>query len=149
MQQMAKIQFYHFSSKDTFESHLSQGRITSADIAFIDDTKEIWTHNRFYTGIRMGTSDEIPATANTGDIFYNTTDNIPLWFDGSVWRDSQGNIGSLKLVLATEAQIRAIFTEESIDGGGADPVFTSTHDGGNASTSDFEDELDGGNAAGI
>ena len=73
---MTKIQFYHFSSKDTFESHLSQGRITSADIAFIDDTKEIWTHNRFYTGIRIGTSDEIPATANTGDIFYNTTDNI-------------------------------------------------------------------------
>lgn len=100
-------------------------------------------------GNLVGTSDEIPATANTGDVFYNTTDDIPLWFDGSVWRDSHGNIGGLKLVLATEAQIRAIFTDDSVGGGGADPVFTSTHDGGNASTSNFDSVINGGNASGI
>lgn len=37
-----------------------------------------------------GPSSDRPANALIGKMFYDTTLNKPIWFDGSIWKDANG-----------------------------------------------------------
>ena len=36
------------NTKNTFETKLNQGQVNNTDIAFIKDSKQIWTHDTYF-----------------------------------------------------------------------------------------------------
>lgn len=48
---MSTVSFSHYSTKAKFLEDLNAGNITSNVIAFIQETGEIWTHNKYYNSL--------------------------------------------------------------------------------------------------
>lgn len=43
------VRHFHFQLKEEFNTSLATGKLEETDIAFIEETGEIWTHNKVYT----------------------------------------------------------------------------------------------------
>lgn len=46
-----KLRFFRFTTKNLFNEYLKSEQIITTDIAFIEETEEIWTHGKLYAGI--------------------------------------------------------------------------------------------------
>lgn len=49
-----KKKIIHFKTKNNFQKELDAGNILETSIVFIKDTKEIWTHNEYYSQLPEG-----------------------------------------------------------------------------------------------
>ena len=63
---MSVIKFIHFSTLAKFQEYLNAGKINPEQIAFIQDSNYIWTHNNFYKCISDNFEDDKQDTLISG-----------------------------------------------------------------------------------
>lgn len=54
----------HFNSKENFENKVANNEILDTSIAFVKDSKEIWTHGKLYKSVNWSTLGEDDNTTN-------------------------------------------------------------------------------------
>lgn len=59
----------HFKSKENFDNEVANGNILDTSICFIQDSKEISTHNTIYKTVSWSTIDENTVVNSNTDLY--------------------------------------------------------------------------------